>query len=133
MPGHVLSIEGLGAWCHATCGLPFEGHTDGARCCVNEAEPCIEFLRFPIRDETDVATRRNVLFNVLHDFCHDQFAETLALMLFEHCDVYDLIEATSVANDSAHADRFYSEEDLNGEECAWKASCGSLDRLLAQT
>ena len=84
---------------------------------MDEAILRIQFLCLSIGNQTDIAAFRNVLFNVLHDFGHDRLAQAFALMLLEHSNVYDLIEAPAVAYDTAHADWRGAEKHLHGEEC----------------
>lgn len=85
----------------------------------------IQFLSLSIGNKTDISALRNVLFNVLHDFSHDRLAQAFALMLLEHSNVHDLIEAPAVAYDAAHADWSGAEKHLHGEQCVRQASfCG---------
>jgi hypothetical protein len=72
---------------------------------MDEAILRIKLLRLTIRNEAHVSAFWDMGFDVLQDFAHDSFPQSPALVLPEDGDVYNLKEATTVANDSPHAHR----------------------------
>jgi hypothetical protein len=86
-----------------------------------------------VGDEGDVRECRCAAFQLVVQGLHDAAADSMALVLGQHADVDDLEEASTVADDPAHADRIAAVDDHHPVPGVGQPHRRALGRLVAET
>jgi hypothetical protein len=126
-------MDNPGRRCRPSAGPDEAGHPDGLGRPVGEPEPPVERVRVAVGHEGDVRECRRAAFQLVVQGLHDAAAESMALVLGQHADVDDLEEASTVADDPAHADRIAAVDDHHPVPGVGQPHRRALGRLVAET
>lgn len=82
-------------------------------------------MRFAVCNDTDIARGRKAVLNVFAKMLHNHFSDSVSLKFGKHTDIDNLAKATTITDDSTHANGFVLLVDEYRVEGVWQAPfCG---------